>query len=909
MDNNTGGSTRKFDTAAVLQNGKGAALPSAPAPRRRRGGRKKKRGIVRSVLTAFLNILLTLFLIGIITGAIVVSVFAFYIKNNLIEDYDIVGLETNLEQTTKIYYTDASGQLVELSDQRLHGTENRSWVSVAKMPTNLKNAFIAIEDERFYTHNGVDLKRTAGAVLEFVKGNSSYGGSTITQQLIKNFSGDNEATIQRKIKEIFRAISLTKKRSKDEILEMYLNTINLSNGCYGVQAAANYLFGKDVSELSLVECASLAAIPKSPYKYNPKSHPDFNKERRETVLYKMNELGWITDKEYEEALNTELVLNITDVATSEAGIDVVTSYFTDALIEEIAADLTEQYGYPRSAALNVIFNGGLEIHTTVDPKIQQILEEVYADPNTFAKVEGVQPESAMVILDPYTGDVKGLVGGRGEKTISRGFNRATMSKRQVGSSIKPITVYAPAMDLGYINYATVIDDTPFRYDEKKEDYWPENAGRAYRGKTTVEYAIRQSLNTIAVKTLDMITPEYAYYFAKEKLGIESLETSDIDYSPLALGGLTRGLTVMEMAGAYTIFPNDGIYSAPRLYTEVLDNQKNTLLRRDVDQTVAISRSTAQVMTKLLENVVVSGTGAKVDLEKKVDTAGKTGSTNSDKDLYFVGYTPYYVGAAWFGYDKEKYIPKSVFPDNPAMLAWNIVMNRIHDDIIAEGMPLKEFDEDEIVKAEYCAMSGKKPTDLCRDHDPRGSQVETGWFKKGAEPRTECDVHVAVEFCPESNAVATEYCPKEGRKTFALIDTEDRDFFVNNLYVEDTQYTFRKLPEGFVPNLTGSLPYYAALAPEEMFVGTSNVDYPFNRICTVHTKPIEPEPVPPESGGEKDPGGDTGEDADTPGKETPEDRDEPNEQAKDDEAGKTEGSDGASHESGDSTSAASGMENR
>lgn len=840
MDNKNGGETRKFDTAALND-----AAANGTNPKHAKNSKKKKsrpRARASGVAGIILNAVLTLVLIGIITGVIVVSVFAIYIKDNLIEDYDIVGLETNLEQTTKIYYIDkATGTPVEVEDQRLHGDENRSWVSIAKMPVNLKNAFVAIEDQRFYEHNGMDIRRTAGAVLEFIGGNSSYGGSTITQQLIKNFSGDNDATIQRKIKEIFRAISLTKKRSRDEVLEMYLNTINLSNGCYGVQAAANYLFGKDVSELTLVECASLASIPKSPYKYNPKSHPDENKERRETVLGKMKELGWISEEDYNEAMSTELVLNITEQKMSEAGVNNVTSYFTDALIEQIIEDLNKEYGYPREVALNIIFNGGLKIHTTMDPEIQGIMEDVYTDPSTFAEAEGIQPESAMVVMDPYTGDVKGIVGGRGEKTVSRGLNRATMSKRQIGSAIKPLTVYAPAMDLGYIDYGTVIDDTPYEYNEKTGKYWPENAGRDYRGKTTVWYAINQSLNTTAVKALEMLTPEYSYYFGKEKLGLVSLERSDCDMSPLALGGLTYGLTVMEVAGAYTILPNEGVRSAPRLYTVIYDNNGDVLLEQKIDQTVAISRSTSQIMTKILETVVVSGTGAKVTLEKKVDTAGKTGSTNSNKDLYFVGYTPYYVGACWFGYDQPKYISGATYPTNPAMLAWDKVMNRIHDKVIEEekqnGNSLKKFSDDEIVKAEYCADSGKKPTEFCRSFDPRGSRVETGWFKKGAEPRETCDKHEIVEFCGETGAVASEYCPKEGRKQFALVNVDDREYFISNIYVQDTQYTCRTLPRKFTPILDATLPYYSGAVPEGAYAGRSKwVDYPFNRLCLVHTEP-------------------------------------------------------------------------
>lgn len=827
--NNDGGATRHFDTTS----------PSDLTVSGKSTGQHKKIPVGKTIGKSFsfiTNLLLTVLLIAIVTGIMVLSVFAIYIKNNLIEDYDIVGLETNLEQTTKIYYTDELGQQIEMEDQRLHGEENRSWVSISKMPTNLKNAFVAIEDQRFYEHNGMDLKRTAGAVLEFIGGNSSYGGSTITQQLIKNFSGDNDATMQRKIKEIFRAISLTKKRSKDEVLEMYLNTINLSNGCYGVQAAANYLFGKDVSELTLVECASLAAIPKSPYQYNPKSHPEDNKERRNTVLEKMAELEWISQEEKNEALAAEIVLNITEDESGEE-IHNVTSYFTDALIEQIIKDLEEEYGYPRKVALNIIFGGGLKIHSTIDPRIQQIMDEVYKDPNTFVKGDGIQPESAMVVLDPYTGDVKGIVGGRGEKTISRGLNRATMSKRQIGSSIKPLTVYAPAMDLGYIDYGTVVDDTPFKFYPERNDYWPSNAGRGYRGKTTINYGIKQSLNTTAVKTLDMITPEYSYYFAKEKLKLHSLVESDCDYAPLALGGLTWGLTVMEVAGAYTMFPNDGVFSEPRLYTVIYDNKGQVLLDNSDNQSVAISQSTAQIMTKIMNNVLTSGTGTAVTLKNKVNTAGKTGSTNDMKDVYFVGYTPYYVGAAWFGYDKPKYIPSS-FGNNPALTVWDKVMNRIHDEIVikeanANGTALKTFNTSEIVQAQFCIDSGKKPTELCKSYDPRGSRVETGWYKKGSVPTEPCDCHVAVDMCTLSGAVANSNCPAADRRTVALVLAEDRNFPIN-VSVSDTQFTARNVGAGYYAVLAENQPYYAGLMPEGTYPGYNAAESYYNRICTWHT---------------------------------------------------------------------------
>ncbi len=860
-DNGNTGATRKFDTSDIKNAGEEivpgqAKSGSAKLPTKKKNTPDKFRRALKISLYAFL----TLMLVGLVTGIFVGVYYINFVNENFIkpsQDYDIVGLETNLKQTSKVFYTDEFGNEIELEDQRLHGNENRSWVSVYDMPANLKNAFIAIEDERFYEHNGMDIKRTLGAVLGFIGGDSSYGGSTITQQLIKNFTGENDATVQRKITEIFRAMSLTKNRSKDEVLEMYLNTINLSNGCHGVQAAANYLFGKNVEDLTLVECASLASIPKSPYKYNPKSHPEENKVRRETVLFKMEELGLINKEEYEEALETELVLNISDGNTDTSGTTEIYSYFTDALIEQLIADLNEKYGYPRSVASNIIFNGGLEIHTTVDPRIQKIMEEVYEDPTTFNKVDGIQPESAMVVMDPFTGDVKGIVGGRGEKTDSRGLNRATMSKRQVGSAIKPLTVYAPAIDLGYVEYSTIIDDTPYKYREDTEKYWPENAGRAYQGLVTVNYGLAQSLNTTAVKTLDLVTTEYAYYFGKEKLGLESLVEADIDYAPLALGGLTNGLTVLEMTGAYSIFPNEGVYSAPRLYTVVYDNEGNVLLENEIDQTVAISRSTAQLMTKMMENVVTNGTGTKVTLKNKVDTAGKTGSTNSNKDLYFAGYTPYYVGACWFGYDEPKYISSSAFPTNPAMLAWDKVMTRIHEELVIgpageSGATLREFSDDELVKAEFCGESGKVATVLCEAFDPRGSRVEEGWYIKGSVPREKCDTHIMVEFCPVSNGVVGENCPTEGRKQFALVDVSDRDFYiVEDLYIQDTQYSYRKMPASIAHSADGTQPYYSSLAPEGMFTGRSRwVDFPFNRGCAVCNHLAEEEKISEELTEEK-----------------------------------------------------------
>ncbi len=779
-----------------------------------------------------LNIFLTLLLILTISGIAIVAAFFGYVNTYLIErDFDIEDLKTNLNQTTKIYYTDASGNDVEMVDQRIYGTENRSWVSYGKMPENLTNAFVAIEDERYWKHSGVDWKRTFGAVLQFVGGNDSYGGSTITQQLIKNVTQESETTIQRKVKEIFRALTLTKKHSKEEVLEMYLNTINLSRNNYGVQAASNYYFGKDVSQLELVECAALAAIPKSPTKYDPVRNPEENKRRRNTVLAKMEELGWITPDECEAAQQTELVINITVL---DGTVTKSNSYFKDALIEQLIADLKEEYGYSREYASGIIYSGGLKIYATIDPEIQTIMEEVFSDPSTFQRVsEGIQPESAMVLMDPYTGDVKGLVGGR-EKTGNRDLNRATQSRRQIGSAIKPITVYAPAMDLGLINYATVIDDTPVEYMPSKGRYWPKNSPNRYDGLVTVNRALEVSKNTVSVKVLEMLTPDYSYNFSKNKLHLDNLVTSDKDLSPLALGGLTNGLTVMEVTAAYSIFPSGGTYSAPRLYTKVLRNDDTVLLERNVDQEAVISQDTAQVMTKILQNVVTNGTASRITLDKKVNVAGKTGTTNDDKDRYFVGYTPYYVGACWFGYDIPKYLGK--FSSNPAMIAWEKVMERVHEkclsDASAQGEPVKQFDFSRLTQTAVCLDSGFLPSEEC-NHDLRGSRITYAWFAKEQVPTKTCPTHIYVDWDSTTGQVATPYCPSHFIMRVAFINVEDRNF-VQNIPITDARYTARASAQPYYGATDSFDPYYFYSMPIGMYPGyTPGISQPQNSYCSMH----------------------------------------------------------------------------
>ncbi|MBQ4290282.1 MAG: transglycosylase domain-containing protein, partial [Clostridia bacterium] len=595
--------------------------------------------VILRILSWVLNILITIGLIAMITGTIVAGVFALWIKNYVDPSIDVSNLTTDQDLTTRLYYMDYSedpdGVPVEMEDQRLYQSENRLWAKYSEIPKNLINAFIAIEDKRFWEHDGVDWVTTAKAGLGFFFGSGVAGGSTLTQQLVKNLTGDNAATIQRKVQEIFRALNLEKQKSKEEILELYLNIINLGQGSYGVQAAAQKYFSKNVSELTLLECASIAAIPKSPTAYNPYSHPEENKERRRAVLIEMLNQGKITRSEYDTAISQELELHI---SVEEVAQNTTNSWYTDAVIEDVIADLQKEYDMSRIAASRLLYSEGLSIYTCMDPFIQQTMEDVFKNDYNFPSVaSAIRPECAMVVLNPENGNILGLVGGRGVKTNSRSYNLATMAKRSPGSSIKPLTVYAPALEAGEITYGTVIDDTPFMFNEKVSQWgtttytaYPANLPAIYRGLTTVNSAVERSVNTVAMKVLDKLGLENSFKFS-QKIGmtdivetytrVDGMVMSDISYAPLALGALTIGVSPREMAQAYTFLANDGIYSESRTYTKVIDKNGNVLLDNEQKSSVVVSDQTACIMTKMLQNVVKNGTAKAVTLQNSIDVAG------------------------------------------------------------------------------------------------------------------------------------------------------------------------------------------------------------------------------------------------------------------------------------------------
>lgn len=740
---------------------------------------KKGSGARKVIMT-----ILAIPLIGIVTACLCGVALAFYIGSFVIpnSDIDVSSYSKDLAKTTVIYAKSPQTGEYEVYEM-LEGDVNRQWVSISEIPQDLQHAVVAIEDERFYTHHGVDWFRTLGAVQGFITGNDRGGGSTITQQLIKNLTGNNDKSVKRKINEIFQALALEKNlgaTAKQQILEMYLNTIPYGNRAAGVKVAAMTYFGKELSQLNLAECAVLAAIPNAPTRYNPFRNPENVKKRQTLVLQKMKELEFITQGQYDEAINTELVYHS---EAYEQQNNQPYSWFTEAIIEDLTVDLQESQGISYDLARSRVMSGGLQIYATIDQNIQQAMDEVFTNEANFpsATKNGVAPQSAMVVCDK-NGNVLGMVGGRGKKQGSLLNNRATMSIRQPGSSIKPLAVYGPAMDNNLVTPYSVITDMPFKVYQDKA--WPRNDNRRYQGQLVLRKAIANSINTVAVRVLDMLTPQKSYEFLHNTLGFQNLNpNADIDYAPLALGGTNGGVTVREMAAGYTIFANNGKYSGSRTYTKVLDSEGNTIIDYSVPIEVNAfqNEKTAYYMLDCLKEVTASGTGRKATISG-IETAGKTGTTTSKRDVWFCGLTPYYVGATWFGYD-ESYNLDGI-SGNTALSLWTAVMRRIHADLPSASFDMG--DDSKFVRASYCEDSGHAPNDAC-DDDSRGSRISTGRYWNGDQPSESCNLHKYVDICRSSGKRATSRC--WSTYSAAMLDLTRKFPIDFSPEIEDADYCF------------------------------------------------------------------------------------------------------------------------
>lgn len=720
-----------------------------------RGGRNRGHGLRNYIIR-------TVVLVIICSAAMFMGIFAIYVGTCIIPKADIGVEGLTTDQSSMIYYQDSGGAWQEL--ETLHGGENRIWSDYGELPKYLEYAAVSIEDKRFYSHHGVDWSRTFSATLNmFVGMHNTYGGSTITQQTIKNLTQDKEGTVKRKVLEIFRALKFEKTHTKQEIIELYLNNIYLGENCYGVTTAAQAYFGKNVSDLDIAECACLIGITNNPSLYDPyisEKCKERNKDRTKTILDQMLEQKYITQEEHDAAVNETLVFENGTTQNSGSAY----SYFVDQVISDVIDGLMEQNGVTKQVATQQVYYGGLKIYSTIKPDVQACVDEVYSDANNlnYYSAKGQHMQSAITVIDPTTGNIVALSGGVGEKTASRVLNRAT-SLRQCGSAIKPIGVYAPAIDSGVITPASVIDDAPVRMLNNSP--WPKNSEGFYGGLTTVDYAIYESVNTCAVRVVEMLGVNNSFNFLKDKMGITSLVTgakSDLNSSSLGLGGLTDGVSTVEMAAAYSSFANEGIYNSPKTYTLVTDSDDKTVIKNDGNSWVAMKASTAYIMNGFLQKVIAQGTGGSAAFSG-MTIAGKTGTTSDNRDRYFVGYSPYYCAAVWTGYDTPEKLNVS---GNPSAVMWKKVMSKIHANL--KNKKFSSAGSEDLVSIQVCADSGLLSTDLCAN-DVRGSRVRTVQVVKGTEPAAYCSMHTEVKWCTEGNALATEFCPADKVVTKTVIN--------------------------------------------------------------------------------------------------------------------------------------------
>lgn len=768
-----------------------------------------------SLLKIVVGAAATVLLIVLICGTVFVGTLGDYLQEDILTDASDWSLEDyDLERTSFIYYVDNNGDIQQL--QQIYTTTDRQWASLDEIPQALVDAAVAIEDKRFYEHQGVDWITTVKACLNmFFGGDEQFGGSTITQQFIKNHTGEKSVTVQRKVMEIFRAQLFEREYDKDLIMEYYLNEIYLGRGCYGVKSAAAEYFGKELQNLTVAECASLISITNNPSLFNPYSISVFeykgeerdgagrNRYRQLNVLSEMHQQGYLTDEEYEEAVAQEMVFkegiadedrwtvcenpecgfegirsqftgadgayycpvcgNLTSVSTNAS--QHIYSWFVDAVIIDFASYLAEQDGKnwddleetTRNVYLERIQKGGYHIYTTLDMDVQKQVDAIYGNLDNIPGTNSNQQlQSAIVVIDNTTGDVVALAGGVGEKDTFMGYNRATQAKLQTGSAQKPVSVYAPAFESGKVTPATVFKDLPVTYDGGN---WPKNDNRQYQYARTVYQGIVSSVNTISVRTLNEIGAEYGYSFAKynfgqahlveEYPGADGTTKSDVGPAPLALGALTVGSTVQEMSAAYATFANHGVYREPRLYTKVYNSDGQLVVDNTQDSRQILSEKTVNYVNYCLYNAANYGTGGAAVFGGQ-SIAGKTGTTSSNRDRWFCGYTTHYTAAVWVGYDQPEQIHLGT---NPAAQMWKKVMQPIHEGLPNEAL----YNGNAFRTVAVCLDSGLLATDACRS-DVRGvDRVVYVNVYPGDEPQGTCDKHVQMEYCVSGGGVATEYC--------------------------------------------------------------------------------------------------------------------------------------------------------
>lgn len=771
----------------------------APRPRRRR---RKRRSIFLTIPLRIFQLLGSLILIGLVTGCFVACYGAYFVQTEIIPEAGLDLSQYSLRESSVICYEDPeTGETVEW--RTLSGTEDRIWVDYEQIPEYFLKAAVAIEDKDFWTHQGVDWWRTAGAVYYMMTGADVQGGSTITQQLIKNLTEEDDVTVKRKVGEIFNALEFERAYEKEDIITWYLNEIYLGSGKYGIVTASKYYFGKDLSEITLAEAASIIAITNNPSIYSPASTAviktskgipwtgvQWNKYRQELILEQMEKQGKISKEEYDEAVKQKLNFVFDDEEIVNENAEIF-SWYEEAVIDEVVHYLMDEHGLSERLSYDIVYGGGLVIHTALDPNVQNAVDVVYSNVENLPYIsnDGQQMQSSITVVDNSTGYVVAMAGAIGEKTGNLQRNNATSAPRQPGSSLKPLAAYSPAIEMGLVLPNSIIDDFPLNMNPDTEKPWPRNDNKRYDGLTTVKEGITESLNTIATRLVaEKVGVDASFQFLTERYGLTTLVErqevngqikTDLAVAPLSMGGLTRGVTTYEMTAAFATFPRAGAYTEPTTVLRVETKEGDLVWDNEPEKEYVIKESTAFYMNDLLYNAANFGTGGSA-LFAGQNIAGKTGTTSDNYDRWFAGYTPYYTGVVWTGYPYNMPIT-GTNGVNPAAALWREVMTIVHEDLEKKDF----FQPGETETVSVCLDCGEVATEKCANDirtvigevsGTKRSRIGTFTFLRNDAPKhfctchdeqisicTECPVldeagkptgayHLAGRYCPEASVV-------------------------------------------------------------------------------------------------------------------------------------------------------------
>ena len=770
------------------------------------------------------RVLLLLTILGGIMLAFALTL-SVYIKKNISFETDEMLFSMSRDSGgAKIYadYDLNDGEYEPVEIENI-GSKVKEYFNLSEYSDCLRAGFIAVEDREFYNHCGIDIKRTILAAKSYIFSEDTFGASTITQQVVKNISGDNEVSLKRKLNEIIRARHLEKIHTKDEIFELYLNIVPMSENIYGVGTACEVYFGKLPREINYIEAATLIGVANAPTAYSPYTSPEKCIQKRNIILSVLKNDGIITNEEYEKGISAPLV-----VVPREERVDRIDGWFCEAALSDATGALAEKYGISRGSAEKMLLRGGFKIYTTMDCRAQKIVDEYFSSPENFSGEIKNGLNYAFCLYDSKTGNLRAIAGRVGEKSQNRILNHA-YAPHIPGSTIKPLTVYAPLIDEGKINCASVFDDVPLDFYENEDGsyrVYPKNSPNVYSGLVSVKDAVRKSKNTVAVRLIRMRGVENAYNSLMQDFGFTTLVNdkgvTDIATSPMGLGQLSVGVPLSELTHAYTVFPSGGVLRGGKSFVKILDGEGRVIIENDSSERRIYKEDTCKIINQLLLGVVEGGTAKAINING-VEIAGKTGTSGQSRDKLFIGYTPYYTAGIWSGYDKSD---RPVSDSTAHLKAWEGVMQKIIDETLTDSQKSEVFSTAGLLYLPFCKDSGGLYTEIC-SLDARGDRVDYGYFTHDNRPASPCDRHIKVKYDPEEMGVLSPHDKSDGYIFISLVRNDERAF-PTEVVIEDAEFIYRDM-SGYSELCTEpDKPYFYFTIPDGEYVGISDSKRQFNR---------------------------------------------------------------------------------